>query len=67
MEKGSEPGEVMPYRPLTIMSPLYRRWATLRLRGLEHWVATWAMLEMFAGVAQQGAVEAWYQVAMDIE
>ena len=39
----------------------------MRLRGLEHSVATWAMPEMFAGVAQQGAVGAWYQVAMDIE
>ena len=46
---------------------LYRRWATMGLKDMEQWVATWAVPEMFAGVAQQGAVDAWYQVAVDTE
>ena len=64
---GSVPGEVMSYRPLTIMSVVYRRWASMRLRCLDDWVGQWPLPEMFVGVAQQGAVDAWYQVLTDIE
>ena len=66
-KEGSKPGEVMSYRPLTVTTPVCRRWATMRLRAMEQWIVTWVLPEMFAGVAQQGAVDAWYQVAMDIE
>ena len=66
-KQGSVPGEVMSYRPLTIMSPLYRRWANLRLLCLDGWVAKWALPQMYAGVAQQGAADASYQVLADVE
>ena len=56
---GSAPGEAMSYRPLTIMLVLYRRWASMTL---DDWVNKWAPPELFVGVAQQGAVDAWYQV-----
>ena len=35
---GAAIGEVMSYRPLTITSPLYRAWATMRLRTLDGWI-----------------------------
>ena len=66
-KEGSVPGEVMSYRPLTIMAPIYRRWASMRLRSMEAWVDEWAMPEMHAGVAQQGAVDASYQVMAELE
>ena len=31
-------GEVMSYRPLTITPPIYRAWATTRLRSMPDWV-----------------------------
>lgn len=68
LEKPSSmPGEVMSYRPLTIMSVVYRRWASMRLKCLDDWFTQGAVPEMFAGVAQQGAIDAWYQVLTDIE
>ena len=60
-------GEVMSYRPLTITAPLYRAWATMRLKGMEEWIATWALPEMHAGVPEMGAVDAWHKALTDIE
>lgn len=60
-------GDVMSYRPLTLMAPIYRRWASMRLRALEPWAGEWVMPEMYAGVAQQTTVEATYQVMADLE
>ena len=34
--------DVLAYRLLSILSALYRRWATVRLRNLKQWIATWA-------------------------
>ena len=47
---GAAIGEVMSYRPLTITSPLYRAWTTMRLRSIEEWTVAWSLPEMFAGV-----------------
>ena len=40
---GAAIGEVMSYRPLTITSPLYRAWATMRLRSIEEWTVAWSL------------------------
>ena len=47
--------------------PLYRRWASMRLKCFDGWVSTWALPQMFAGVAQQGAADATYQVLSEVE
>ena len=39
----------------------------MRLRCLDRWVMRWALPQMYAGVAQQGAVDATYQTIADIE
>ena len=66
-KEGAEVGKVMSYRPITITSPIYRGWATMRLRSLEPWVRTWAIPEMYAGIPEQGAVDAWMEVLMVLE
>ena len=66
-KEGSIPGEVMSYRPLTIMAPLYRRWASMRLRALEGWIRGWALPEMYAWVPNQGAADAAFQVLLEVE
>ena len=55
---GAMTGQVMSYRPLTITSPLYRCWGTMRLRSCEPWIREWALPEMHAGVPEMGAVDA---------
>ena len=59
-------GEVMSFRPLTIIVPINRRWASIRLKSMTQWIEEWALEEMFAGVPGQGAVDAWYQALIDI-
>ena len=66
-KEGSKVGDAMSFRPLTVTVPIYRRWAATRLRAMQAWIEGWALEEMFAGVPGQGAVDAWYQVLMDIE
>ena len=39
----------LAYRVLLIMSVLYRRWASCRLRGMAPWIKRWQLQEMFAG------------------
>ena len=39
----------------------------MRLRSLESWVRTWALPEMYAGVPELGAVDAWMDVLMTLE
>ena len=66
-KEGAGIGKVMSYRPLTITAPIYRCWATMRLRCLEPWVRTWALPEMHAGVPELGAVDAWMEVCSLLE
>lgn len=60
-------GGVMPYRPLTIMSPFYRRFATKRLFSMAGWIMLCAHPQMYAGAGLQGVADATYQVLADVE
>lgn len=53
-KEGAKVGEVMSYRPLAIIAPLYRRWATMRLASQEEWIGLWALGEMYAGILEMG-------------
>ena len=50
-----------------MLPAVYRVYAKTRLRCLSPWVDTWALPEMYAGVAQRGAVDVAYQVMADLE
>ena len=52
------------YKVLMILPASYRRWATHRLQDLKPWTEKWALSEMYAGVGNQGAEDAWYSLAM---
>ena len=60
-------GQVMSFRPLTISAPLYRAYATMRLKDMQPWVEQWMTTEMYAGVPGNGATDAWYKVLLGIE
>ena len=57
----------MSYRPITITAPYYRVWAAMRLSDMEQWIATWADPQMYAGISGQGAVDAWYNLLLELE
>ena len=44
-----------------------RCWATMRLATLEDWIGTWALQEMYAGISEMGAVDAWHEALTRIE
>ena len=53
----------MEYRILLILSRLYRRWASIRLKDLHAWIQRWQMPEMYAGVPGGGAELAWWHLS----
>ena len=62
--KTEEPStDPMEYRILLILSRLYRRWASIRLRDLHGWLQQWQMPEMYAGVPGGGAELAWWHLS----
>ncbi|WP_353239581.1 hypothetical protein, partial [Limnohabitans sp.] len=64
LSKNDEPSTApMEYRILLILSRLYRRWASMRLRDLQGWVRTWQLPEMYAGVPGGGADMAWWHLS----
>ena len=65
--KGGDGSNPLDYRVLSIMSVIYRRWASLRHKSLKGWVATWAMSEHYAGTGPNGAEDAWYHTGMVVE
>ena len=64
---GAQIGQVMSYKPLTITSPLYRCWGTMRLEFMSPWIHEWALPEMHAGIPEMGAVDAWRDVLTTLE
>lgn len=57
----------MKFRLLTILNSLYRRWASARLESLRPWIETWAIDSIFAGAVPQGAPDAVYHLAIQME
>ena len=55
----------LAYRILLIMSQVYRKWATRRLKA--PWIQRWALPQMYAGVPGQGAEQAWWQLSLCLE
>ena len=42
-------------------------WASMRLEAMEEWTDSWSMSEFYAGTGSQGAEDAWYTLASEIE
>lgn len=57
----------MAYRILLILPAIYRPWASTRLKDIYPWVETWKNLSMFAGIPGMGALDGWYQTAIQVE
>jgi hypothetical protein len=56
--KTEEPStDPMEYKILLILSRLYRRWASMRLRDVHGWAQGWQLPEMYAGVP--GGAQSW--------
>ena len=61
------PDDPLAYRLLTLLTVLYRRWASLRLHDLAPWAESWGMEEMYAGVGTNGAEDAWMDLGILVE
>ena len=57
----------MKFRLLLILNCTYRRWASARLETLRPCVEKWAKTSIYAGAIPQGAPEALYHLAINIE
>ena len=57
----------LAYRVLALLPVLYRRWAAIRLRHLQHWVEEWRLPEMYAGVPGPSAADATWLESLDAE
>ena len=57
----------LDYRVLLMLSTAYRTYAKTRLEHLHPWVDSWALEEIYAGIEGQGANDAAYATAIEIE
>jgi hypothetical protein len=57
----------LDYRVLLMLSSAYRTYAKVRLAHLQPWIGTWAVDEMYAGIEGQGAGDAAYATAIEVE
>ena len=68
LTKGEESDlDPLSYRVLLMLATAYRTWAKTRLEQLHPWIKTWAVDEIYAGVEGQGANDAAYTTAVEIE
>ena len=68
LAKDEEPDlDPLAYRVLLMLATAYRTWAKVRLEHLHPWISTWALEEIYAGVEGQGANDAAYATAVEIE
>ena len=54
-------------RPLSVLSIVYRVWASVRMGQLEDWFKSWVPDSVFNAGGGRGSVEAWYTSSLDIE
>ena len=54
----------MDYRIILILSRLYRRWASMRLRDTQDWIKKWQLPIMYAGVPGGGAELDWWHLSV---
>ena len=54
-------------RPLSVLSVVYRIWASARMVQLEEWFRSWVPDSVFSAGGDRASVEAWYATALDIE
>ena len=57
----------LAYRALLMLPTIYRTWAKIRLRHLKPRIAAWKLPEMYVGIEGQGAADASYSTALQIE
>ena len=57
----------LAYRVLLMLASVYRLWEKIRLAQLQPWIALWALPKIYAGIRGQGANDAAYATAVEIE
>ena len=57
----------LAYRVLMLLPAMNRVWGSMRLKHLRPWTDSWGMSEFYAGNGNQGAEDAWYAIAGEVE
>ena len=57
----------LAHRVLLMLASVYRLWGKIRLVHLQPWIETWALDAIYAGIEGQGANDAAYATAVEIE
>eukprot|EP00969_Alexandrium_andersonii_P241142 10646484-Alexandrium_andersonii.AAC.1 len=57
----------MSQRILTVASLVYRKWASMRLSSLQHWIQEWTTEDMFGGVRGRSAEQAAWHLSAQLE
>ena len=55
----------LKYRVLTVLSVVYRKWASLRFKNLDGWIQGWEIEEPYT--VKGGAQAAWWVTALELE
>ena len=63
----SKADDPLCYRVLLILPTLNRIWGSIRLDSMKDWTDQWGMNEFYAGTGNQGAEDAWFALAGEIE
>ena len=54
-------------RPLTVLTVVYRIWASARMVQLEEWFRSWVPDSVYSAGGGRSLVKAWFSTALDIE
>ena len=68
LPKGEEPSlDPLEHRVLLMQLTTYRAWSKIRLKRIQPWIEEWGLDEIDSGVQGQGAVDAAYETAINLE
>lgn len=67
LQKTEQAATVGQYRPITILSCVYRTWATIRGRQLLLHLGTFAPELLFGSVQGRSSTDMWYQMQLAVE
>ena len=59
--------DMLKYRVLTVLPPVYREWSTMTYRRMADWAEEWADPGQYSARKGRGAQEAWWRASLEAE
>ena len=67
VEKHDQAQRVGDFRPITVLSQIYRTWASIRSRKFLAWIATFAPVELAGNRPNTSTKDVWHRLAQMLE